>query len=395
MAGDRHSMITDHDISAIIGEIQANDLGLPTRCMTDIELSLTFAPVVDDNLAWANMGTWNAAMNKSELMVKETSIHWGDEVCLVTGGTGTFGNALASYLLPLGVKKLRIFSRGEERQRTMAERFSEYTRPGGSLTFGIGDVRDLDRLRMAFRGVTTIFHAAALKQVPSCNASPFEAIKTNIMGTQEVLQAALECGVRRVVFISSDKAAGGPANLYGATKMCAEYLVVASNAYAGGMNPRPAFCVARYGNVAGSTGSVVQVFREQLSRDGYVQITDPAMTRFWWMAADAVRFAVRVAEIAEPGCIYVPRLPSVKIMDIALALCGEEQIKVVGIRVGEKLHETLLSGEEMSRVEPMDGGWVVRPDALERGACVSYTSRDNGRFLTGIEAIRMADGVAI
>ncbi len=317
-------------------------------------------------------------------------LRWQDEVVLCTGGSGFFGNALASHLLPLGVKKLRIFSRGEERQRVMAERFSEYMKPGGSLTFGIGDVRDLDRLRLAFRGVTTVFHAAALKQIPTCEASPWEAVATNVLGTEQVLRAALECGVRRVLFISSDKAAGGPTNLYGATKMCAEKLVISSNAYAGGMSPRPIFAVVRYGNVAGSTGSVVHVFREQMKQDGWVKVTDPAMTRFWWTAEDAVRFAVRVAGIMEPGCLYVPQLPSVRIRDIALEFCSESLIQYTGIRTGEKLHEVLISADEMVRAEPLDGMWIIRPDGKECGVKVPYNSRDNDRWLTGAQAVKMA-----
>jgi UDP-N-acetylglucosamine 4,6-dehydratase len=273
----------------------------------------------------------------------------------------------------------------------MALELGAAAQPGGNVTFGIGDVRDLERLRLAFRGVTTVLHAAALKQVPSCSYSPFEAIQTNIIGTQNVLRASLDCGVRRVIFISSDKAAGGPANLYGATKMCAEYLVVDANAYAGGMNPRPVFAVARYGNVAGSTGSVIHVFREQMKQDGWVKVTDPQMTRFFWTVVDAVTFTARVAEIAEPGCIYVPKLPSVKIHDVALEFCPEELIEYVGIRTGEKIHETLISADEMARAEPIDGGWVLRPGAKEMGLRLAYTSRDNDRWLSGAEAIAMAN----
>jgi UDP-N-acetylglucosamine 4,6-dehydratase len=316
-------------------------------------------------------------------------INWKTETVFCSGGTGTFGNALADYLLPLGVKKLRIFSRGEERQRAMATKFAEYAQPGGSLTFGIGDVRELDRLRMALRGVTTVFHAAALKQIGVCEYSPFEAVSTNVIGTENVLKAALECGVRRVLVISSDKAVS-PLNLYGATKMCAERVTIAANAYAGGMNPRPVFAVARYGNVAGSTGSVVHVFREQMKQDGWVRVTDPAMTRFWWTAEDAVKFAVDVAGMMEPGGLYVPQLPSVRIKDIALEFCSESLIQYTGIRTGEKLHETMISADEMVRAVPLQGGWLIRPDGREYGVRVSYNSRDNDTWLTGKQAIEMS-----
>jgi UDP-N-acetylglucosamine 4,6-dehydratase len=319
---------------------------------------------------------------------------WSHETVLITGGTGTFGQAMARYLLERGVGKLRILSRGEERQRQMAVQFGDFTKPGGPLTFGIGDVRDVQRLRMAFRGVSMVFHAAALKQIPVCEYSPFEAVQTNIIGTQNVLQAAMDCSVQKVILISSDKAAGGAVNLYGATKMCAERLTIAANAHAAGMRPRPIFGVVRYGNVVGSTGSVIHAFREQHKQGGVLYVTDPEMTRFWWTADQAVDFTARVASELKAGYIYIPKLPSVRIMDIAKAMYPSDTIRISGMRQGEKLHETLVSAEEMVRAIPGNCMWLIPPfadsDTGAKGLYVAYTSRDNDCWLTGEEAVRIS-----
>lgn len=311
---------------------------------------------------------------------------WSAQTVLITGGSGTFGRSMAAHLLARGVKKLRILSRGEERQRQMALEF-----PDKRVSFLIGDVRDSARMVLALRGVDVVFHAAALKQIPIVSYNPWEAIATNVVGTENVLQAAMANEVKKTILISSDKAPA-PANLYGATKMCAEHLTIASNAYAGGMSPRPCFAVVRYGNVAGSTGSVVDVFRKQYAETGRVKLTDDRMTRFWWPVSEAVAWTAKVAEIAEPGCLYVPLIASVKVLDIALHITGGDRSKidVVGMRSGEKLHETMLGEEEAARADFGDRMYVVRPDAVEHGVRVSYNSRDNGQWLTGEQAVRLA-----
>jgi UDP-N-acetylglucosamine 4,6-dehydratase len=203
------------------------------------------------------------------------------------------------------------------------------------------------------------------------------------------LRAALDCKVKKVIVISSDKAPS-PANLYGATKMCAERIAIAANAYTSGLSPRPIFSVVRYGNVAGSTGSVVSVFRKQFAEQGQVFLTDERMTRFWWTAKQAVAWTSSVAEIMEPGCLYVPLIPSVKIIDIARYIAGN-RIAIVGMRNGEKIHETMLTEDEMSKAEPRNGMYVIRPDAKEWTVRVSYNSRDNSNWLSGEEAVKLAE----
>ena len=320
------------------------------------------------------------------------------KVCLVTGGTGTFGVNMADLLLnTLRVKKLRILARGEERMRQMAERFAAHIVPGGPLTFLVGDVRDIGRLRLALHGVDVVLHAAAMKQIPLCEYNPLEAVATNVMGTENVIRACLDNGVGRMLLISSDKAAGGPLNLYGATKMCAERLVMAANAYSGGRNPKPIFAAVRYGNVAGSTGSAVHVWRKQAADGQPLTITDADMTRFWWSARQAVEWTASVVENMEPGCVYVPIIPSVCMLDIARCVAQEagEWIGIhpwyveTGIRPGEKLHEVLVSGEEMGMAELQNDRWCIRYDKAMRGPMAPYTSRDCERRLTGAEALRL------
>ncbi len=215
-----------------------------------------------------------------------------------------------------------------------------------------------ERLRRAFQGVDIVIHAAALKQVPACEYNPMEAIKTNILGSSNVIEAALDAGVQRVVALSTDKAVN-PVNLYGATKLAAEKLFVQSNAYAGGKATR--FSCVRYGNVVGSRGSVVPVFIKQ-RRNGKVTITDERMTRFWISLEQGVRFVIRCAEQMHGGEVFVPKIPSMKVIDLARALAPEAEVNVIGIRPGEKLHEVLISEDEARSTVELEDMFVVQPE---------------------------------
>src|SRR5215468_5881119 len=259
-------------------------------------------------------------------------MNWSEQVVLVTGGTGSFGKKFVEIMLrDYHPKRLVIFSRDELKQHDM--RASGFDHP--SLRYFIGDVRDVDRLRRAFSGITVIVHAAALKQVPACEYNPFEAIQTNVIGGRNVIDAAIDQGVQRILVLSTDKAVN-PVNLYGATKLCAEKMFVQANAYAGAQDTR--FSCARYGNVVGSRGSVVPIFLEQ-RKSGKVTVTDPRMTRFWITLEQGVRFVVNCIENMHGGEIFVPKIPSMKLVDMAQTLAPGCETRYVGIRPGEKLHE--------------------------------------------------------
>src|ERR1700751_5229223 len=263
-------------------------------------------------------------------------MNWSEQVVLVTGGTGSFGKKFVEIMLrECRPKKLLIFSRDELKQHDM--RASGFDHP--SLRYFIGDVRDPSRLERALAGVTVVVHAAALKQVPACEYNPFEAIQTNIMGGKNVIDAAINQGVRRILALSTDKAVN-PINVYGATKLCAEKLFVQANAYSGTLGTH--FSCARYGNVAESRGGVIPVFLEQRKR-GKITITDPRMTRFWITLEKSVRFVIQCLEEMEGGEIFVPKIPSMRMMDLAESLAPGCEIETVGIRLGEKLHEVLVS----------------------------------------------------
>ena len=257
---------------------------------------------------------------------------------LITGGSGFLGQHLARALLALqpGPESVVIFSRGEHRQAEMRE-----TVPDARLRFFIGDVRDLERLRLAVRGVHVVIHAAALKRVDACEYDPHEAVKTNILGTANVTQACVEAGVERAVFISSDKAAA-PLNLYGKTKACGEALWLAANAYSGGALPM--FSAVRYGNVAGSTGSVIPLWRACKHSGKPMLLTDPDATRFWFTAAGAVELVLSTLETMHGGELIVPELPSFRLGDLASALDGT--VQQVGARNGDKSHEAMIAEEE-------------------------------------------------
>ena len=281
-------------------------------------------------------------------------MNWSERTVLITGGTGSFGRKFTELMLKdVRPKKLIVFSRDELKQHEMRQQFPD----APSLRFFIGDVRDRERLYRAFAGVDVVVHAAALKQVPACEYNPFEAILTNVMGAKNVIDAAIDTGVRRVLAISTDKAVN-PVNLYGATKLCAEKLFVDGNAYAGDRATR--FSCARYGNVVGSRGSVIPVFQEQ-RRHGRITITDPKMTRFWITLDQGVRFVIRSLEQMDGGEIFVPKIPSMSIMDLSRAIAGDCDVKFIGIRPGEKTHEVLVSEEEARYTRELDDMFVILP----------------------------------
>jgi UDP-N-acetylglucosamine 4,6-dehydratase/5-epimerase len=266
-------------------------------------------------------------------------VNWSQESILVTGGTGSFGKKFVEIMLRnYQPQRLVVFSRDELKQHEM--RTSGFDHP--SMRYFIGDVRDVERLKRALAGVTVVVHAAALKQVPACEYNPFEAIQTNIMGARNVIDAAIDQGVRRILALSTDKAVN-PINLYGATKLCAEKVFVQANAYAGAKNTR--FSCARYGNVVGSRGSVIPIFLEQRRR-GKITITDPRMTRFWLTLEQGVKFVIRCLEQMHGGEIFVPKIPSMRLLDLAETIAPGCQVEIIGIRPGEKLHEVLVSEDE-------------------------------------------------
>ena len=296
---------------------------------------------------------------------------WKNQVVLVTGGTGSFGKKFTKILLEeKQPKKVIIFSRDELKQHEM--------QVGGfndeRLRYFIGDVRDRERLVRAMHGVDIVVHAAALKQVPACEYNPMEAIKTNIMGTANVVEAALDAGVAKVLTVSTDKAVS-PANLYGATKLAAEKLTIQSNAYAGGSATR--FSCVRYGNVVGSRGSVVPLFLKQRS-NGKITITDDRMTRFWLSLEQGVRFVIHSIEQMEGGEVFVPKIPSTKVTDLAKAIAPNAKLEIIGIRPGEKLHEMLISEDEARHTIELEKMFVVQP---AEATWFGYSWQDRGKIL--------------
>lgn len=279
---------------------------------------------------------------------------WKEKVILVTGGTGSFGKKFIETMLrDYHPAKIIVYSRDELKQHEM--RVKGFDHP--SLRYFIGDIRDLPRLERAMQGVDIVVHSAALKQVPACEYNPMEAIKTNILGSSNVIDAALNTGVDKVLALSTDKAVS-PANLYGATKLAAEKLFIQSNAYAG--NKRTRFACTRYGNVVGSRGSVVPIFLKQKDQ-GVLTITDERMTRFWLSLDQGVEFVIKCVEQMHGGEVFVPRIPSMKMTDLAKAIAPEAKIKVVGIRPGEKLHEVLISEDEARTTIELPDMYVVQP----------------------------------
>jgi UDP-N-acetylglucosamine 4,6-dehydratase len=279
---------------------------------------------------------------------------WSELIVLVTGGTGSFGKKFIEVMLKeYKPAKTIVFSRDELKQHEM--RTSGFDHPG--LRYFIGDVRDLTRLRRAMHGVDIVVHAAALKQVPACEYNPMEAIKTNILGSGNVVEAALDEGVHKVLALSTDKAVN-PVNLYGATKLAAEKLIIQSNAYAGGTATR--FSCVRYGNVIGSRGSVIPTFINQ-KKSGKLTITDERMTRFWLTLEQGVRFVIRCIEQMQGGEVFVPKIPSTRIIDLAKVIAPDSDIEIIGIRPGEKLHEVLIHEDEARAAIELDDMYVVQP----------------------------------
>jgi len=313
-------------------------------------------------------------------------MNWSEQVVLVTGGTGSFGKKFVEIMLQeYHPKRLVIFSRDELKQHEMRAAGFDHT----TLRYFIGDVRDSARLDRALAGVTVVVHAAALKQVPACEYNPFEAIQTNIMGGRNVIDASINQGVRRILALSTDKAVN-PINLYGATKLCAEKMFVQANAYAGSQETR--FGCARYGNVVGSRGSVIPVFLEQRKR-GRITVTDPRMTRFWITLDQGVRFVIRCLEEMHGGEIFVPKIASMKMVDLAEAIAPGCEVEIIGIRPGEKLHEVLVSEDEARNTVEVEGMYIIQPShpwwrgtnwknarALPDG--FRYTSDTNSSWLT-------------
>lgn len=283
-------------------------------------------------------------------------MNWSEKIILLTGGTGSFGQKFVEVMLKeYNPKTIRIFSRDELKQWEMAQKFNHDER----LRFFIGDIRDKGRLERAMDGVDIVVHAAALKQVPLCEYNPFEAVKTNILGAQNVIEAALDRNVERVIAISTDKAVN-PVNLYGATKMCMEKLFIAANSYVGPKRQTKMSCV-RYGNVVGSRGSVIPLFKKQ-RQTGRITITDPRMTRFWITLEQGVRFVINCIEKMHGGEIFVPKIPSMRIMDLAKAVAPECEIEFIGIRPGEKIHECLLTEDEARHSIEFDDFFVIEPE---------------------------------
>lgn len=282
-------------------------------------------------------------------------VQWNELTLFVAGGTGSFGKKFAAIVLKkYRPKKLIIFSRDELKQSEMRQQFAEYD---STLRFFIGDVRDHDRLRRAMQGVDIVVHAAALKQIPSCEYNPFEAVMTNIIGSRNVIDAAIDCGVKRAILVSTDKAVN-PVNLYGATKLCAEKLFIHGNAYSGAKGAR--FAVVRYGNVVGSRGSVVPLFAEQ-RKNGCITITDERMTRFWITLERGADLVVGAIEEMKGGEIFVPKLPSMRVVDLAEAIAKDAKVQVIGIRPGEKVHEQLISEHESRYALEYENHFVILP----------------------------------
>ncbi len=331
-------------------------------------------------------------------MDPKMSYQLNNRVVLITGGTGSFGKKFVSTVMketPLG--RLIVFSRDELKQYEMAA--AGLNAP--ELRYFIGDIRDRDRLKRAMKGVDVVVHAAALKQVPACEYNPIEAVATNIDGARNIIDAALDTGVERVLALSTDKAVN-PVNLYGATKLVMEKLFVQANAYSG-KGPTRFSCV-RYGNVVGSRGSVVPLFRTQRA-SGTLTVTDPRMTRFWITLNQGVKFVLNCIAGMHGGEVFVPKIPSTNIMDLAAAIAPGCKVKEVGIRPGEKLHEMLVSEDEARRTVEFDDMYVIRPShpwwseanwgtGTPVPEAFRYASDTNTEWLTTDQLRLLADEVA-
>lgn len=308
---------------------------------------------------------------------------------LITGGTGSFGKKCTEIILQnYKPKKLIIFSRDELKQFEMSQIFSDSEHP--CIRYFIGDVRDRDRLNRAFKGVDIVIHAAALKQVPAAEYNPFEAVRTNIIGAQNIIEAAIDQGVEKVIALSTDKAAN-PINLYGATKLCSDKLFIAGNSYVGTDETR--FSVVRYGNVVGSRGSVIPFFMKA-KESGVLPITDQRMTRFWITLEKGIEFVLNCLEAMVGGELFIPKIPSMNIMDLAKAIAPECRTEIVGIRPGEKLHEIMISKDDARNTIEFPDYYIIKPQfrffahRFDNGKGTSvaddfeYSSNTNVKWLT-------------
>jgi len=282
------------------------------------------------------------------------SLNFKGKSVLITGGTGSFGQKLVAKLLENDPpSRMVIFSRDELKQSEMQRKFDH-----PCLRFFIGDVRDRERLNRAMKDIDLVIHAAALKQVPACEYNPFEAVKTNILGSVNVIDTAIDNGVDRVLAVSTDKAVN-PANLYGATKLCAEKLFVQGNSYSGTGGTK--FSCSRYGNVVGSRGSVIPVFQEQKNK-GVITVTDKRMTRFWITLDQGVAFVQNCLDTMHGGEIFVPKIPSMNIMDLVEAIAPGCEVQITGVRTGEKLHEVLISeNSEADQTIDLNDLFIIQP----------------------------------
>ncbi len=324
------------------------------------------------------------------------------KVILITGGTGSFGQKCAHRILSeYKPSKLIIFSRDEFKQFEMAKSFPADKYP--AIRYFIGDIRDKNRLLRAFEGVDYVIHAAALKQVPALEYNPTEAVKTNVNGADNIIDAAIDRGVKKVIALSTDKAVN-PINLYGATKLVAEKLFIAANAYGGG---KTKFSVVRYGNVVGSRGSVIPLFLE-FKKQGRTEltITDERMTRFWITLDEGVSLVLKALDDSEGGEVFVPIIPSMKVTDLAHAILPKCTFKIVGIRPGEKIHETLISEDESRKARVCSDYYVILPQFFESVSVhakydafeavpdnFSYRSDNNKQWLTQVELKKIISAV--
>jgi UDP-N-acetylglucosamine 4,6-dehydratase/5-epimerase len=331
---------------------------------------------------------------------ESSSFDWSQKSVLVTGGTGSFGRKFVELLLKEHPpKRLIVYSRDELKQDEMRHMFpDDLQRSSSPMRYFIGDVRDVDRLRRAMNGVNVVVHAAALKQVPTCEYNPIEAVMTNVMGARNVIEAALDAKVDRTIGISTDKAVN-PVNLYGGTKLVAEKLFVHANVYSG-LGPSQFSCV-RYGNVVGSRGSVIPLFQKQRA-SGKLTLTDPQMTRFWLTLQQGVRFVIKCITTMRGGEVFVPKIPSMKMSDLANAIAPGCTQECVGIRAGEKIHEVLISEDEAHNVLDQGDMYVVKPSMvafydgytengpkLKRG--FKYSSDTNEVWLDAEELLRLVN----
>ena len=323
---------------------------------------------------------------------------------LITGGTGSFGQKMIRQLLQDGgAQRVIVYSRDELKQFEMSHA------PGISgyhqMRYFIGDVRDRDRLEMGMRGIDIVVHAAALKQVPAAEYNPFEFVATNIIGAENVVQSALRAGVKRVIALSTDKAAN-PINLYGATKLASDKIFVAANNLAGDMGTR--FSVVRYGNVVGSRGSVIPFFQKMIDEGAdHLPITDERMTRFWITLQQGVDFVTDCLEKMHGGEIFVPKIPSMRIVDLAHAMAPKLPLKIIGVRPGEKLHEIMITEDDARNTAAVDNGYVIKPpisfweganDTLCLGTPVPedfvYSSNTNPDWASKADLLAMIKGAS-